>query len=342
MAFPRIRIAGAVVVALAALASSAVAATSHQAAPSRPVAVLISGGTTQAPFTTPTTACRQGRPAGGNFTALRSSLLAAGIDPYTVPVMNGPGVAKSTAMLNAFKFAQCPQLPANVTVDSTEALTQAGPKLVAFLNVLRARYGVERVSLVGWSYGGQVARAAIRLLRDSGSPITVTSLVTIGSPWTGMYPNDIVMGEAPISVCKRQPTCLATAVGAGFEATPAIRAGVVGQLTESRMTAWNADQVGVLDDVPVTAIAGDRVRLASGSSRAWPNDALVQASSALATDVPAAVVPRITRLTFNDVHSATMVWQWQLLLGKTTSLTEDPKVLAVVAQAVKDGAAGVG
>ena len=307
----------------------------------RPVVVMVSGGTTQAPFTTPTAACRQGKPAGANFTTLRAAFLAAGIDAYTAPVMNAPGPVKSTAILPSYRFAKCPEtLSADVTVNSTTALDQAGPKLVAFLNLLRSRYGVERVSLLGWSYGGQVARAAIRLLRDSGSPITVTSLITLGSPWTGMYPNDINMGDASIGICKWQPTCVATIVGAGFESSPELKTGVVGQLTAKRMTAWNAQQVGVLDTVPVTAIGGNAVRYAKGSPAAWPNDALVQLSSALATDVPADVVPRITRLTFNDVHSVTMVWQWRVILGKTVSLTEDPKEHAAVIQAVRDGDAG--
>jgi triacylglycerol lipase len=307
-------------------------------AATRSVAVLVSGGTTQAPFTTPTEACRSGKPAGPNFTALRQALLNAGIDTYTVPAMNGPGPAHSTAFFDAFKFGDCPEiLPPSVTINTNQALDQAGPKLVAFLDLLRSRYGVSKVSLIGWSYGGQVSREAIRLLRMQRSPIQVTSLITIGSPWTGMYPNNIVMGEESISVCQLQPTCVATAVGASIESDANLKDGVVGQLTTKRMMAWNANQVGVLDNVPVTAIAGDAVQLAGGSPAAWPNDALVQVSSALASDVPQAVVPNITRLTFPDVHSATMAWQWRLVLGKQVSLTEDPAVLAAVVSAVRAG-----
>jgi len=231
--------------------------------------------------------------------------------------------------------SEVPAATAAVTINTTQPLDRAGPKLVAFLRLLRARYGVGRASLVGWSYGGPVSRAAIRLLRDSGSSITMTSLITLGSPWTGMYPNGINMGDAPISICRNQPTCVAIVRGAGFGSGPQLKAGVVGQLTAKRMTAWNAQQVGVLDAVPLAAIGDDAERFASGPPSAWPNDALVQLPSALDTDVPPAVVPRITRLTFDDVHSATMVWQGRMVLGKAVALTEDPKVLEAMVQAVR-------
>jgi triacylglycerol lipase len=334
MSLVRLVIRSAVASIAVVVAASTMAISSGAAV--RPVAVLVSGGTTQAPFTTPTEACRSGQPAGPNFSLLRQALLHAGVDPYTAPAMNGPGTAHSTALLNAFKFGDCPEiLPPSVTINTNQALDQTGPKLVAFLDLLHARYGVTKVSLIGWSYGGQVSREAIRLLRAQHSPVQVTSLITLGSPWTGMYPNDIIMGDEPMSVCQLQPTCVATAVGASLESNADLRSGVVGQLTTNRMAVWNAQQVGVLDNVRVTAIAGDAVQLAGGSPAAWPNDALVQVSSALASGLPETVVPHITRLTFPDLHSATMAWQWRPILGKQTALTDDPAVLAAVVSAVR-------
>jgi hypothetical protein len=53
--------------------------------------VLVSGGDTQTPFTTPTEACRAGKAAGDTWTALRAALLADGYAVFTAPAMNGPG-----------------------------------------------------------------------------------------------------------------------------------------------------------------------------------------------------------------------------------------------------------
>ena len=66
---------------------------------------------------------------------------------------------------------------------------------------------------------------------------------------------------------------------------------------------WNDQQAGVLDDIPVTLIAGDYFRHEDGDPGVWPHDGLVALPSGLAVDVPAAVLPDRTVHRFDDVHS---------------------------------------
>jgi len=103
------KIRAALATAVAACIALVVSGTAAAQVP--PVALLVTGGMTQAPFTTPDRACRLGKPAGTTFTALRSALLAVGIDAYTAPGMSGPGVAKGTAILPSFQCRKCPRRP---------------------------------------------------------------------------------------------------------------------------------------------------------------------------------------------------------------------------------------
>ena len=298
------------------------------AADAKPVVVLVSGASSAAPFTTPTSASTFGPPAGHNLSALRAGLLLAGFDVYTAPVHLGPGPANHVPSL---RFGTCPEvLPARVTIDSTADFNATVPALVGFLELLRERYGVQRAALVGWSMGGLMSREAIRSLRDSGSPLRVTSLVTLGTPWEGMHPNDIALGAAPLSLCKVEASCLA--VTAAIALMPASYTWV-SQLSTARMAEVNAQLAGLLNDIPVTAIAGDYYTSRDGAPNVWPNDGFVSRSSALALRVGDAIAPRIKRFTFNVVHGMDLA----NLLFFAKAIWEDPRVIAATVAAVKEG-----
>lgn len=99
----------------------------------------------------------------------------------------------------------------------------------------------------------------------------------------------------------------------------------------------NEYQAGVLDDVPVVLIAGDRFTAAGVTNPSvWPNDGVAR-WSVLAPDVDDRVLPHRRGLVFDDTHgiyvseNAALPW--------TTGLTWDPAVLDAVRSAV-DGADG--
>ena len=84
----------------------------------------------------------------------------------------------------------------------------------------------------------------------------------------------------------------------------------------------------MLDDIPVTLIAGDYFRHENGDPRLWPHDGLVALTSGLAVDVLAAVLPERTVHRFDDVHSIYFADRFGLPWDR--ALTWDPAVLAVV------------
>ncbi len=57
------------------------------------------------------------------------------------------------------------------------------------------------------------------------------------------------------------------------------------------MVGLNTYNAGVLDKIPVTLIAGNAFTKQGGAAHAWPNDGIVNLASALAQDVPDAVIP---------------------------------------------------
>ena len=79
-------------------------------------------------------------------------------------------------------------------------------------------------------------------------------------------------------------------------------------------------------------IGGTHFDSVAGDTRYWPNDGIVALSSALAVDVPSAVLPRRTCHTVHDTHSifvsdaAAAAW--------STALTWDPAVLTTVDEAL--------
>lgn len=296
-------------------------------------AVIVSGGDAISPFTTPTEGCGSGLAAGSTDTAIRDALLSAGIAVYTSPATAGPGLAEADPGFAG--FADPPVLlPESLTVNAVGPIDAAGERLAAFLAWLGTRHGVTEVDLVGHSMGGLFSRAAIRELRRSASPVRVRSLVTIGTPWQGGFAADVASGDLDASTAGGDPgtetimrefTALveASSSGAGEQVTGRFLMGPDG---------WNAQQVGVLDDIPVTLIAGDHFQHPDGDPAVWPHDGLVTRASATAAEVPTSVLPRRVVHVLPDVHSVYFADQFGLPWER--ALTWDPVVLALVTPAL--------
>lgn len=298
--------------------------------------VIVSGADATSPFTTPDQACATGLAAGNTDTALREYLLGKGYTVYTAPAMAGRGQVVDQTGFGA--FGVCPvTLPENVTVNSTGSIDTAGEHLARFLNWLHTDKGVNEVDFVAHSAGGLFSRAAIRVLTTTGSPVTVRSLTTIGTPWQGSYLSDYVNGTVPITDCLGDKLCetgmksMADEVtrlvsGIGREATQAFLMGKDG---------WNEFQSGVLDKTPVVLIAGKKfTKDGKANPAVWPNDGIVALRSALAVDIGDPVLPHRRCYTFDDTHSiyvsnaAGLDWK--------TALTWDPQVFDVVRDAIEN------
>lgn len=326
--------------------ASPTGSTSTSAASDRAV-VLVSGLATQTPFTTNGAACTTGLAAGPSVTALRESLIAAGYTVFSAPAQAGPGQVTSTAGLGA--SSDCPPpLPADVTIDTTADIDAGGERLAAFLGYLRDEYGVTSVDLVGHSMGGLFSRAAIGEVRGTGNDgagvgdVTVTSLTTLSTPWTGTYPADYAEGALPLSVCGDEPTCLQVLPDyktklADVEG-PDGAANVIGTADLQGTDGWNVAQGDDLVDIPVTLIGGDRLSVPGGDPAVWPNDGIVSESSAMARGISGAALPVRACLVRPDLHTidlaegAGLPW--------TASVTWDPDVMSAVVDAVRAARAG--
>lgn len=322
-----------VVAAISSFGTATAAAESDRRA-----VVIVSGGDATSPFTTPSAACASGLAAGNTDSALRQYLLDQGHTVYTSPAMAGRGPVVDQDGFGA--FGQCPiTLPENMTVDSTASIDTAGEHLARFFDHLHTSYGVDEIDIVGHSMGGLYSRAAIRVLQSLDSPIHIRSLTTIGTPWQGSYLSDYANGIVPKSDCLGDAFCEAAAedmkteverlmAGSGREVNQAFLMGPDG---------WNEYQAGVLDEIPVTLIGGNRFAAPQGSATpnpaVWPNDGLVATSSALATGISDRVLPHRRTVTFDDTHSIFVSeangLPWE------TGLTWDRRVLQTVDAAIK-------
>ncbi|MEI6624577.1 MAG: alpha/beta hydrolase, partial [Actinomycetes bacterium] len=309
--------------------------TQSPTAPTPRAVVLVSGLATQTPFTTTTQKCEQGLSAGISFSALRDGLIAAGQQVFTAPAQSGPTEVTSTSGLGA--SSQCPQpLPTSMTIDTTASIDAGGANLVSFLQYLHDTYQLETVDLVGYSMGGLFSRSAIKLLKDKGAPITVRSLTTLGTPWTGTYPADFANGSLPLSVCKGDATCLSVLPGYRQLSDEEGPQGAAAAIATDRLQGpggWNARQGGALDGIPVTLVGGDFFRKPGGVPRVWPNDGIVSEQSALASGIPKSILPRRACVTRPDVHTVDLAQAQQQ--AWTTAITWDPAVVAVVDAAVR-------
>jgi pimeloyl-ACP methyl ester carboxylesterase len=297
-------------------------------------AVIVSGGDAISPFTTPLHGCAGGQAAGSTDTALRASLLRAGIPVFTSPASAGPGPAEADPGFAGFTDPPM-VLPEEMTVNAVGPIDDAGGCLATFLAWLSREHGVMSVDLIGHSMGGLFSRAAIRELAADNAAPTVRRLVTIGTPWQGGFAADYAAGALPLA---------AAAGDAGTEQimtefaalTAASSTGAGEELTSRFLCApggWNDRQAGVLDGIPVTLIAGDHFRHDGGDPGLWPHDGLVTLPSGLAADVPVTVLPERSVHAFPDVHS--IYFADRFGLPWETALTWDPSVLEVVLAALE-------
>ena len=112
------------------------------------------------------------------------------------------GTVREPARDTVGPFADCPtQLPESMTIMSTGDWNAGGERRACFLGYLRTQYGITDVDLVGHSNSGVWTRAAIKVLKDTNSPIRVRSLTTLSAPHTGVTPPRFYAGEIDIAAC---------------------------------------------------------------------------------------------------------------------------------------------
>ena len=326
---------------LLALSLSAVMATNGLAAAtaadtSRPVqhaVVLVSGTAATTPFTTPTQACTSGYSAGNTWGYLRDYLVQRGYQVYTAPASLGGVTVTETKDPYSGPFSGCPaQLPAPLTINAIGSVDQSGANLARFIRYLSTQYGVTSGDVVGHSLGGLIGRAGIREVKLGDVPVSVTSYTTLGSPWDGtvvanLDPRQPLTGCDGSKVCEGFIESLLTVPGIQM---------LIASLGVRNEPVWNQGQIGVLDGVPVTLIAGTYFTRKGGDPRRWPNDAVIERRSALARATPDAVVPHRTCVTFPLTHSIFV--SKALGIADSKALTWNPQVGAALERAL-DGAA---
>lgn len=321
-----------VLTVLAGLGAGCSDTASH---PGRRAVVIVSGGAATSPFTTPDQACASGLAAGNTDTGLRQDLLDHGYVVYTSPAMAGRGPVTDQDGFGA--FGNCPvTLAENMTVNSTGSIDTAGEHLARFLTHLRDSHGVNEIDVVAHSMGGLYSRAAFRVLQSLNSPIRIRSLTTLGTPWQGAYLSDYANGISPLSGCQQDRFCETAMKGFQGE-VQRLMSGSGREVNRTYLMGekgWNEYQAGVLDQIPVTLIGGNRFTAPAPAAdpTVWPNDGIVALSSALATDISDRVLPHRQCFTTDDTHSiyisdlAELRWE--------TALTWDPGVLDVVREAI--------
>lgn len=264
------------------------------------VAVMVSGVGSISPYTTPTEACASGLAAGTTDTYVREYLLNEGIEVYTAPVMTGPiEVAPSATEEEGGPYGDCPaQLGPELTIDSIGSVFTGGENLAAFIGYLNEEFGVTQVDLIAHSLGGIFTRNAIKNLQDTDSPVTVTSLTTLGSPWEPVMlanpPYDPPAACDGLEVCEEIVTALSQ--------IESVRQ-IVDFFQPESFDAWTAEQVGVLDNIPVTLVAGTYFTKTNGRADKWPNDGYIQYSAATARGVGDDILPMRACFTEPFTHS---------------------------------------
>ncbi|MEY2698499.1 MAG: hypothetical protein RL720_455 [Actinomycetota bacterium] len=282
--------------------------------------VIVSGGDAVSPFTTTTEACTSGLSAGNTDTGLREKLIADGFEVFTAPAMNARTEVVEPAADSFGAFGDCPDpLPAYMTIVSNADVDNAGEHLAHFANYLNETYGVTEIDWVGHSNGGLYARSATRILQQMSSPVQGVSLTTVGTPWMGSFPFQVVYGEEPATDCMGDPRC------------EGIIAGITEELSNDQLLAreqlykyilgdkgWNQAQIGVLDNIPVFMLGGAYLTNDAGDPRFWPFDGLVSAYSATAQGLPETTAPqrqcKVYPLTHSIFISNLLELDWQTAL----------------------------
>ena len=106
-----------------------------------------------------------------------------------------------------------PQPPLEVQWNTSAYPTQAGQGVLGFLGFLNATYGYRTFDLVGYSYGGVVARATVAALKKQpdaasmapafsyaraavGAGVSIPSIITMNSPHFGSPTYDVAFDPA--------------------------------------------------------------------------------------------------------------------------------------------------
>lgn len=306
-----------------------------KAAPKKPsekrAVVLVSGTAATTPFTTPSAGCRTGYRAGNTWNYLRNYLKRRDYRVFTAPASVGGQKVVETDDPYAGPFGECPaQLPARMTINAIGSVDRSGSSLARFIAYIGRKYGITSVDLVGHSLGGLIGRAGIREVKLGRVPVTVRSYTTVGSPWDGTFlaapPPD---PEDPLSVCDGQPVC------EGFLTSLLSVPGIymlVSNLAPQNEPVWNSYQAGFLNGIPVTLIAGDYFTRDGGSPSTWPNDAIIQQSSALAAATPESVLPNRRCFSFPLTHS--LFVSNAIEAADDTALTWNPQVGETIAKGI--------
>lgn len=288
--------------AAACLASVATPAMAKQDAPkTKRVVVLVSGTAATTPFTTPKHACKKGFSAGNTWEFLREDLTKRGYKVFTAPAsVNGVKV-KETASETDGPFSECPdQLAAKMTINSVGPVDRSASSLARFIKYLHKNYGVTNVDLVGHSLGGFIGRAGIREVELNKIPVTFNSYATLGSPWDGTYMAAPPDPADPLSACRGFAVCQAF-IGPLMQ-VPGIEM-LIAMLNPKNTPAWNDNQKGFLDGIPVSLFSGTYFTQPGGSADMWPNDGVAQESSALADGVSKKVLPHSRCYVYPLTHS---------------------------------------
>lgn len=250
-----------------AITGAAALGTAHASATQRAVVVIEGGGSTHA-FTTPWDACDGGRPM--YVQALRDAGL---------PVFTAPGFT-NTERSTAGETGCPPQPPVETQWNTAAYPTQAGESVLGFLGYLNATYGYREFDLVGYSYGGLVARATVAALKrppaaasmapafsyaqGAAAGVRVPAITTLNSPHFGSPTYDIASDPTAylLSVTRAWGKEFADA-GKGLlvyqrgGGAGAIQVLATAGHARRNAKSWDARQAGVLDDVRLTLIAGD-------------------------------------------------------------------------------------
>ena len=241
--------------------------------------VVIEGGGGPHAFTTPWAACDGGRPQ------YVQALLDAGL-----PVFTAPGFGNTYG--STAGETGCPlQPPTEVQWNTSGYPTQAGESVLGLLGYLNATYGYRTFDLVGYSYGGLVARATVAALKQPPPPgtmapgfsyaqaavsagISIPSLVTMNTPHLGGPAYDIAADPAaylrPVAKAWGSQYAKSSTSLIDFQRTAgagSIHVLVTSAHAKRNPDSWDARQVGVLDGVALTLIAGDYCGRTCGDDR---------------------------------------------------------------------------
>lgn len=241
--------------------------------------VVIEGGGSPHAYTTPWAACDGGRPQ------YVQALLDSGL-----PVFTAPGFG-NTYGSTAGRSGCPPQPPIEVQWNTSGYPTQTGQAVLGLLGYLHATYGYRTFDLVGYSYGGLVARATVAALRQPpatgtmapafsyaqvavDADISIPSLVTLNSPHLGGPAYDIAADPAqylrPVARAWGRQFANSSKSLIEFQRTQgagSIHVLVTGAHATRDPANWDAEQVGVLDSVALTLIAGDYCGRTCGDDR---------------------------------------------------------------------------